>query len=103
MVRTVITAYPAARTIHLVVDHLNPHREKALTDHVGLVEVRRLWRCLTVYYTPEHGSWLKQAEIELGRVARQCLGTRRLATLDRRPASLRPAETHQPRAVANPA
>ena len=83
MLRTVITAYPVARTIHLVVDHLNTHREKALTDHFGLVEGRRLWRSLTVHYTPKHGSWLNQAEIELGLVARQYLGTRRLATLDR--------------------
>ena len=82
MLRTVITAYPAARTIHLVVDNLNTHREKALTDHVGLAEGRRLWRRLTVHYTPRHGSWLNQAEIELSLVARQCLGTRRLETLD---------------------
>ena len=83
MLRTVITAYPAARTIHLVVDNLNTHREKALTDHFGLAEGRRLWRRLTVHYTPKHGSWLNQAEIELSLVARQCLGTRRLETVDR--------------------
>jgi len=83
MIRTVIAAYPAARTIHLVVDNLNTHREKALTDHFGVADGQRLWRRLTVHYTPKHGSWLNQAEIELSLVARQCLGTRRLKTIDR--------------------
>ena len=81
MVRTVIIVYPDARTIHLVVDNLNTHREKALTDHFGAAEGHRLWCRLTVHYTPKHGSWLKQAEIELSLVARQCLGAHRLATL----------------------
>jgi hypothetical protein len=39
-----------------------------------------------VHYTPKHGSWLDQAEIELSLYSRQCLGTRRmpdLATLKR--------------------
>lgn len=65
MVHTVVQAYPAARTIHLVVDNLNTHREKALTDHFGVHEGGRLWRRVTVHYTPLHGSWLNQAEIEL--------------------------------------
>ncbi len=86
MVRTVIRAYPTARTIHLVLDNLNTHREKALTDHCGPREGRRLWRRLTVHYTPIHGNWLNQAEIELSLVSRQALGTQRLdalATLQR--------------------
>ena len=77
MVGTVMAAYPAARTIHCVVDNLNTHREKALTDHVGLEEGHRLWQRLTVQDRPKHGRWLNQAEIELSLVSRQCLGTRR--------------------------
>ena len=64
--------YPAVRTIHLVVDNLNTHRGKSLTDHFGDV---------AVHYTPKHGSWLNQAEMEISLYARQCLGHRRLATL----------------------
>src|SRR5438034_8321080 len=30
-----------------------------------------------VHYTPKHGSWLNQAEIELSMYSRQCLGKRR--------------------------
>ena len=86
MVRTVVQAYPAARTVHLVLDNLNTHREKALSDHFGPREGRRLWRRLTIHYTPIHGSWLNQAEIELSLVSRQALGTTRVdafATLQR--------------------
>jgi hypothetical protein len=33
-----------------------------------------------VHYTPRHGSWLNQAEIEIGLFSRQCLGKRRIPT-----------------------
>ena len=32
----------------------------------------------TVHYTPKHGSWLNQAEIEISLLSRQCLGRRRI-------------------------
>ena len=83
MMQTVVASYPRVRTIHLVLDNLNIHREKSLTDHFGRQRGRRLWRRLTVHYTPKHGSWLNQAEIELSLVARQCLGTRRISQLSR--------------------
>jgi hypothetical protein len=62
-------------------DNLNTHREKALIDHFGPRAGRAVWRRLTVHYTPKHGSWLNQAEIELSLVSRQCLGRRRIAAL----------------------
>jgi len=34
-----------------------------------------------VHYTPKHGSWLNQAEIELSLYARQCLGKRQIPDL----------------------
>ena len=34
-----------------------------------------------VHYTPKHGSWLNQAEIELSLYSRQCPGKRRIADL----------------------
>ena len=78
LLKRVIGAYPKARTIHLVMDNLNTHCCKSVTDHLGHRAGRALWRRLTVHHTPKHGSWLNQAEIELSLVARQCLGTRRL-------------------------
>src|SRR5271157_4164094 len=42
--------------------------------------------CFTVHYTPKHGSWLNQAEIEISLFSRQCLGQRRIPSLgDLRP------------------
>jgi hypothetical protein len=36
---------------------------------------------VVVHYTPTHGSWLNQAEIEISIFSRQCLGTRRIPNL----------------------
>jgi len=69
--------YPLARTVHLVVDNLNIHCRKSLTDHFGQDRGTQLWNRFTIHYTPKHGSWLNQAEIEIGLFARQCLGQRR--------------------------
>ena len=42
---------------------------------------RMLWDSFTLHYTPTHGSWLNQAEIEFSLFARQCLGRRRIPSL----------------------
>lgn len=73
--------YAQAQTIHVVMDNLNIHRRKALVDRYGEEDGDALWQRFTVHYTPKHGSWLNQAEIEIGLLARQCLGQRRIADL----------------------
>jgi hypothetical protein len=73
--------YRGVRTIHLVVDNLNIHRRKSLTDLLGNQFGKEVWDCFTVHYTPTHGSWLNQAEIEIGLLSRQCLGRRRIPDL----------------------
>jgi hypothetical protein len=73
--------YPAAETIHLVMDNLNIHRRKSLTDVLGEQVGGEVWDRFTVHYTPTHGSWLNQAEIEIGIFSRQCLGSRRIPDL----------------------
>jgi hypothetical protein len=74
-------AYPKAKTIHLVMDNLNIHRQKALADAFGAEMAAQVWDRFTVHYTPTHGSWLNQAEIEIGLFSRQCLGKRRIPSL----------------------
>jgi DDE superfamily endonuclease len=74
-------AYPAAKTIHLVMDNLNIHRRKSLTHVYGAEMAAEVWNRFTVHYTPTHGSWLNQAEIEIGIFSRQCLGKRRISDL----------------------
>ena len=84
------TQYPEADTIQLVMDNLNIHRIRSLTDLYGNEVGKEIWDRFTVHYTPTHGSWLNQAEIEIGIFARQCLGVRRI------PESQNP-ETRNPR------
>lgn len=74
--------YPQAKTIHLVMDNLNIHRCKSLIDVFGAEMATEVWDRFTVHYTPTHGSWLNQAEIEIGIFTRQCLGTRRIPDLN---------------------
>jgi hypothetical protein len=73
--------YPFARTIHLVMDNLNSHTRNSLINYYGEQEGAYLWDRFTVHYTPKHGSWLNQAEIELSLYSRQCLGKRRFPDL----------------------
>ena len=77
----IVDHYPFARTIHLVMDNLNIHCRKTLTDYFGEQEGGYLWDRLTVHHTPTHGSWLNQAEIEISLFARQCLGRRRISRI----------------------
>jgi len=86
LVEHVVEQYPSAQTIHLVMDNLNSHTRKSLVKCFGEKRGGDLWERLTVLYTPKHGSWLNQAEIELSLASRQCLGKRRfpdLGTLQR--------------------
>ena len=86
----VALAYPEAETIHLVMDNLSTHSRKSLTDLCGEEFGAEIGDCFTPHYTPVHGSWLNQAEIEIGIFSRQCLGQRRipdLATLRREAAA----------------
>jgi len=80
--KRIAAAYPRARTIHLVMDNLNTHGQKSLTDSFGALEGRRLWRRFTVHHTPKHASWLNPAEIEVSLWSRECLGRDRVATFD---------------------
>jgi hypothetical protein len=82
----IVAAYPDADTIHLVMDNLSTHRRKAMVDRYGEKIGGLLWDRFTVHYTPKHGSWLNQAEIEISLFSRQCLGQRRIPSL----AALRP-------------
>ena len=73
--------YPNTRTIHLVMDNLNTHQQTSLEKRFGLQRGKEIWNRFTPHYTPVHASWLNQAEIEVGLIARQCLKRRRFATL----------------------
>ena len=81
MVDKILRAYPKASTIHLVMDNLSTHKEKSLREHFGERIGSKLWAKITPHYTPTHGSWLNQAEIEISLFSRQCLGKDRIAEI----------------------
>jgi transposase len=71
-------AYPDAKTIHLIMDNLNIHREQSVIAALGPVAGHQLWSRFTVHYTPKHASWLNPAEIECSLLSRECLGRERI-------------------------
>ena len=60
--------------IHLVMDNLSSHSQRALADRFREEEGRALWDRLH----PCTWKWLNQAELEIGLFAKQCLGQRRI-------------------------
>jgi hypothetical protein len=94
--------YPAADTIHLVVDNLSTHTRKALVDRFGEAAGGWLWERFTVHYTPKHGSWLNHAEIEISLVSRQSLGTRPIGNIATPPPDKSMEPPRQSRQNQNP-
>ena len=69
-------AYPDATLISLVLDNLNTHKPGSLYESFAPSEARRIAKRLELHHTPNHGSWLNMAEIELSVFSRQCLDRR---------------------------
>ncbi|HEV2122560.1 MAG TPA: IS630 family transposase [Chloroflexota bacterium] len=68
--------YPDAERIVLVLDNLNTHKPSCLYEAFAAEEAFGLMQRFEWHYTPEHGSWLNVAEIELSVLERQCLARR---------------------------
>lgn len=68
--------YPQAEKIVLVTDNLNTHSPAALYETFKPAKAQQIAQKLEWHYTPEHGSWLNMAEIELSVLSRQCLNRR---------------------------
>ena len=74
--------YPEAEKVVLVMDNLNTHKISSLYEAFPPKKAFELAQRLEIHYTPKHGSWLNIAEIELSSLARQCLGKRRIETME---------------------
>jgi len=68
--------FPDADVIRVVLDNLNTHTPASLYEAFPPAEARRITSKLEFHYTPNHGSWLNMAEIELSILSRQCLKQR---------------------------
>lgn len=76
------TQYPDAEKVVLVMDNLNTHVISSFYETFQPDEAFRLSQRLEIHYTPKHGSWLDIAEIELSALATQCLGNRRIPSIE---------------------
>lgn len=65
-----------ADKVVLVCDNLNTHSPACLYEAFQPAEAHRIANKLEWHYTPEHGSWLNIAEVELSVLSRQCLNRR---------------------------
>lgn len=70
------TRYPDADKIILICDNLNTHSAASLYEQYDSIEAHRIANRIEWHHTPEHGSWLNIAEIELSILSRQCLNRR---------------------------
>jgi DDE superfamily endonuclease len=71
-----MTVYPEAALIVLVMDNLNTHSIASLYEAFEPDLARALAARLEIHHTPKHGSWLNMAETELSILSRQCLDRR---------------------------
>ena len=74
--------FPHTKKVRLVNDNLNTHTISSLYETFPPAEALRLARRLEMHFTPKHGSWLNIAEIELSAMAAQCLGKRRISSIE---------------------
>jgi hypothetical protein len=65
--------------IHLVLDNLNTHKEKALREAFGEEKSVRFFSRVTLHFSPYHASWLNMAELEINCLKSQGL-KQRIAT-----------------------
>ena len=63
--------YPGADTVVLVMDNLNTHSIGSLYQAFAPTKAFALAQRLEIHHTPQHGSWLNIAEIELSALSRR--------------------------------
>jgi hypothetical protein len=71
-----MTVYPEAVMLVLVMDNLNTHTIGSLYEAFDPATAQALAARLEIHYTPKHGSWLNMAETELSILCGQCLDRR---------------------------
>lgn len=74
--------YSHAHKIILVADNLNTHSKVAFYETFPPNIAYELSQAFEFHYTPVHGSWLNIAECELSGLARECLGKKRINSLE---------------------
>lgn len=74
--------YVDAEKVKLVCDNLNTHTRGAFYEAFEASKAREFVRRIEFHHTPKHGSWLNIAENELSSMTRQCIGTKRMESIE---------------------
>lgn len=74
--------YPECDRIIMVSDNLNTHDKASFYEAFPPQTAYRLAQKFEMHYIPKHGSWLNIAETELSALTMQCLGNRRIHSLE---------------------
>jgi hypothetical protein len=75
-VKDILEEYPRARKIDIVLDNLNTHFAKSITETFGEEEGKRMLSRIRFHNTPKHASWLNIAEIEINAMDMESTGKR---------------------------
>ena len=75
-VKDILDKYPKARKLLFVMDNLNTHFSKSITETFGEEKGKRMLSRIEFHYTPKHGSWLNIAEIEINVMDVECTDRR---------------------------
>jgi hypothetical protein len=75
-IEEIASQYEHAEKITLVMDNLNTHNAGSFYEKFRPDKAKELWDRFEFVYTPNHGSWLNMAEIELNVLVGQCLNRR---------------------------
>lgn len=72
----IINQWSKAEVIALVQDNLNTHNASSFYENVPPEQASALMKRFEFHFTPEKGSRLNMAELELSAISRQCLSRR---------------------------
>ena len=71
-----VSLYPQADKIIIVLDNLNTHAEKWIFETFDKEKAEKIMEKIEFHKTPYHGSWLNMAEIEISVLETECLNRR---------------------------
>lgn len=74
--------YPDVDKIILITDNLNTHTPASFYEAFPAQIAYVLAQKFEFHYTPKHGNWLNIAETELSSLSLQCLGNKRIKSID---------------------
>ncbi|MGC1119493.1 MAG: IS630 family transposase [Candidatus Methanofastidiosia archaeon] len=71
-----VNQYPNVDKIVIVLDNLNTHTEKWIFETFDEEKAKEITERIEFHKTPNHGSWLNMAEIEISVLETECLNRR---------------------------